>query len=90
MKSVHLSPQEEQIVKLLEDGRWHCPTAELYMKDDRARITALKRKHFTIIDQWCTDPLHAHYAKLKKRKIVAWPPGYHRYHYEGNRKIQVV
>ena len=72
---MHLTPQQKQITDMLADGAWHCPTVELYMKDDRKRISELKDKGF-IFDEsgkTCTDPTHRHRSPVKLRRLISWP-----------------
>lgn len=72
---MHLSPQEKLIVNLLSDGAWHCPTKELFMKDDRARISALRKKGYVIGDKLCTGTCGMkHYSKPKMRRLEGVPP----------------
>lgn len=72
---MHLSPQEKLIVNLLSDGEWHCLTKELFIKDDRARISALHKKGYVINgDKWCDGACGTkHYAKLKMRRLESKP-----------------
>lgn len=72
----HLSPQEKLIVTLLNDGAWHCVTKELFIKDDRARISALNKKGYVINgEKWCEGACGVkHYAKLKMRRLEGKPP----------------
>ena len=72
---MHLSPQEKQIIDLLSDGEWHCPTKELFMKDDRARISALLKKGYQIVsDRYCDGSCGMrHNARVKLRRLVSMP-----------------
>lgn len=71
----HLSPQERMIINLLTDGMWHCPTKELFMKDDRARISSLRKKGYVIEDKLCDGNCGMkHYSKPKMRRLESTPP----------------
>lgn len=71
---MNLTPQHKQILEMLSDGFYHCPTIELYMKDDRARFSELKKGGYIILgDQYCDNKLHNHISKVKLRKLVATP-----------------
>lgn len=71
----HLSPQEKLIVNLLDDGAWHCPTKELFMKDDRARISSLRKKGYVIGDKLCDGSCGMnHYSRPKMRRLEGKPP----------------
>lgn len=66
--------QEQKILNMLADGEWHCPTVELYMKDDRARISGLKKKGYMIDGSLnCTNSDHHHTSPVKLRRLVSSP-----------------
>src|SRR3990167_8567864 len=72
--NIHLSPQEKQIVSYLADGEWHCmtpPDQSFFMKDDRARFSALKRKGYIFESKPCE--LHNHPSRLFMRRLVKPP-----------------
>lgn len=66
------SKNEAEIVDLLRDYQWHCPTKEVEQKDDRARITTIRRKlrkvGYDIKSEPCT--IHKHESRILMRKIV--------------------
>lgn len=71
-----LSPQQEQIVKVLRDREWHCSSEFGYIKDDRRRITDLNRgymleKGYEIIGKPCDGRCgKKHSSGLFMRKAV--------------------
>lgn len=66
-----LTPQHNQILKMLEDGLYHCPTVELYMKDDRKRISELIKGGYNILgDKLCDNPNHGHISRIKLRRLA--------------------
>ena len=69
---IHFSPAEQQIVDILRDRQFHCVYNELKMKDDRARITSIRRKlqerGYDIVSERCN--LHQHRSQILLRKIV--------------------
>ena len=54
---------------MLNDGQWHCPTNELYMKDDRKRLSELNQIGFQIIGEKCNLG-HNHNSRVLMRKLV--------------------
>lgn len=64
--------QLTQIIELLSDGRYHCPTNELFMKDDRRRFSDLREKGFEFHSPKC-DLGHNHNSGVVMRKITKWP-----------------
>lgn len=68
------SKSEALIVDLLRDREFHCPTTELFgqIKDDRARLTSIRRKlqtvGFTIESKKCN--LHPHKSQILMRRII--------------------
>ena len=70
-----LTPQQQQIVDMLADGRKHCPTVELFMKDDRKRISELRYLGFRFNEGagFCEDVTHGHRTKVKVRQLLSWP-----------------
>lgn len=68
---MHLTPQQQLIIAMLADGEYHCPTIELYMKDDRKRISELKQMGYNIDStKYCTTEVHHHKSKVKLRKLI--------------------
>jgi hypothetical protein len=69
-----LTPQHKQILELLADGQKHCFTVELYMKDDRKRLSELRQAGYRFNEGagTCTNPLHAHRAKVKLRQLIGF------------------
>lgn len=69
-----MTPQQKQIIEMLADRKYHCPTVELYLKDDRKRISELNKMNYVIIgDKYCEDPYHRHMSKVKLRKLLLTP-----------------
>lgn len=66
------SKNEAEIVDLLRDYKWHCPTIETTQKDDRARITTIRRKLHTVGYDIKSAPctIHKHESRILMRKIV--------------------
>ena len=56
---------------MLSDGEYHCPTNELFMKDDRKRFSELRRKGFEFESPLCN--LHSHTPKVVMRRVLQWP-----------------
>lgn len=70
----HPNRQHKELLALLEDGEYHCPTHEKFMKDDRTRFSELKKMGYVILgDKYCDIPAHNHRAKVKLRKWVQTP-----------------
>ncbi len=65
-----LTPQQKQILDLLDDMQKHCFTVELYMKDDRSRISELRKMGYRFNEGagYCTNPDHHHTSKVKLRQ----------------------
>lgn len=69
-----LTPQHNLILNMLSDGAYHCPTVELFLKDDRKRISELNHGGYLILgDKTCDNPTHHHVSKVKLRKLVSEP-----------------
>lgn len=73
---IHFSPNEQEIIDALRDRTWHCVYTEIKMKDDRARITSIRRKllqeGYDVKSQPCN--LHNHESRIVMRKIVQLAP----------------
>lgn len=69
---IHWSKNEAEIVDLMRDYNWHCPTLETQQKDDRARITTIRRKlrtvGYDIESRPCT--IHNHTSRILMRRIT--------------------
>ncbi len=67
--------QQNKILEILADYRKHCLTNELYMKDDRARISGLRKKGYVFNEGvgWCEEPTHRHSSKVKLRQLISSP-----------------
>ncbi len=72
-----LSPQETQIIDYLNDGEWHCmASGTFFMKDDRARISALKKKGYVIDGEPCDSRAKCpknHHSSVLMRKLIQAP-----------------
>ena len=70
---IHLSPQEKKVVEYLQSGEWKCmATSAFFIKDDRARITALNRKGYTIEGELCDSRANCgiqHSSKVFMRRL---------------------
>lgn len=66
------SKNEAEIVDILRDRQWHCITKEVEQKDDRARITSIRRKLQTVGYDVQSEPcdLHEHKARILMRRII--------------------
>ena len=67
-----LQPNQKIIVDLLSDGKFHCPTKELFMKDDRARIAALRKLGFVFDSPRCNMG-HDHSSGVVMRRLIDFP-----------------
>lgn len=69
---IQWSNNEAEIVDILRDRQWHCITKEVEQKDDRARITSIRRKLQTVGYDIESAPcnLHEHKARILMRRIV--------------------
>jgi len=70
-----LQPNQQVIIDLLADGQKHCPSVELYMKDDRSRISALRKLGYRFNEGagYCKNPLHNHRSGVKLRQLITYP-----------------
>ena len=64
-----MTPQQQQIIELLSDGRFHCPTVELYMKDDRSRFSELRDMGYDIESPKCNFG-HNHSSRVVMRRLI--------------------
>jgi len=73
-----LSPSQQKIVDLLIDMKVHCTAHEMYQKDDRTRISELRRMGFVFNEKAgnCKDLNHHHDADLKLRQLISVPEWY--------------
>lgn len=72
-----LTPQQKQIIDYLNDGEWHCMTnATFFMKDDRTRISELRRMGYFFEEQPCDSRAKCkiqHNARLYMRRLIEAP-----------------
>lgn len=64
--------QKTKLLEILSNGQWHCLTNEMYLKDDRSRLSELRKEgHIFSNDDnmWCEDPAHRHYSRVKLRRL---------------------
>lgn len=68
-----LTNQQRAIVALLGDGLWHCTKEinDLYIRDDRKRISELKAKGYVIDGKKCD--MHHHTSPLFMRRLISIP-----------------
>lgn len=68
--------QQTKILNLLEDYQWHCGNeiTQLYIKDDRKRISELNKAGYKIIGEPCN--LHTHNARVYMRKLISGPDSF--------------
>lgn len=71
----HWSPQQEAIVRLLRGGEWVCIFNELRIKDDRKRISEIRRKlepiGYMVDSKRCN--IHTHTSNILMRRIIKAP-----------------
>lgn len=72
---IHFSPAEQKIIDILRDYEWHCLSIELLMKDDRARLTSIRRKlqerGYDVNSELCNK--HNHSSRILMRRIEKLP-----------------
>ena len=69
-----MTPQQTQIINLLSDGEYHCPTAELFMKDDRKRISELRKMGYEFDSPPCDKKCGInHSSRVVMRRLMAEP-----------------
>lgn len=67
--------QRNKILEILSDFKSHCLTNEMFCKDDRTRISELRKLGY-IFDETlgnCQDLTHHHGSGLKLRKLINNP-----------------
>lgn len=71
-----MTPQHNKILNLLSDNRWHCGTEilQLFIKDDRKRISELKKMGYVILSERCDCGKHN--SNTFKRKLIGIPGDY--------------
>lgn len=69
--------QTKRILQILGDFKIHCLTNELYCKDDRSRLSSLRKLGYRFDETLgtCKDPNHKHTAPVKLRKLTNNPVG---------------
>ena len=67
-----MTPQQSKIIEMLSDGRYHCPTKELYMKDDRTRFSELRDMGYGFDSPRCTLCID-HSSRVLMRKMIKKP-----------------
>ena len=67
-----MTPQQKRIIEIQEDGTWHCPTKELFMKDDRKRYSELRQKGYVFDSRPC-ELGHNHLSRVFMRKLIGEP-----------------
>lgn len=69
--------QKQKILRILSDFQPHCLTNECYIKDDRTRISELRKQGY-IFDETlgnCIDSTHRHSSGMKLRRLKNNPLG---------------
>lgn len=74
-EKIHFSPAEQKIMDILRDREWHCVFSVLKMKDDRRRITDIRKKlqsrGFDIKSELCDGRCGTqHASRIFMRRIV--------------------
>lgn len=72
---IHFSPAEQKIMDILRNQEWHCVFSVLKMKDDRARISKIRKKlqerGFDIKSELCDARCGTqHDSGIKMRRII--------------------
>jgi hypothetical protein len=69
MKTSH----HTKILNLLDDNNWHCGNeiTNLYIKDDRKRISELNKAGYKIVGEPCD--MHKHTSRVYKRRLIKAP-----------------
>lgn len=67
--------QKQKILNILSDFQIHCLTHECFIKDDRSRISELRKQGYLFDETLgsCKDKTHHHGADLKLRRILHAP-----------------
>lgn len=86
-----LSPQHRKILNYLEGGEWKCiTTANLFIKDERKRLSELRDKGYNIVGERCDGRCGVkHSANILMRKWVKTPPLF-RYEQVGANTVRQV
>ena len=68
---------KEKIIEYLKDGDWHCfANPGFFMKDDRTRISELRKLGYTFDERLCDGRCNvSHNSKLLMRRLVSSPQG---------------
>jgi len=68
----------DKIIEYLKDGDWHCfANPGFFMKDDRTRISELRKMGYTFDERLCDGRCNvSHNSKLLMRRLVSMPQGY--------------
>src|SRR6478609_7412284 len=68
-----MKSQHQKILNLLSDGAWHCGQEinDLYIKDDRKRLSELRQMGYAIETAPCNLKDHIHNSKIVMRRLVA-------------------
>lgn len=72
-----MTNQQNQILDYLKDGDFHCMASkDFFMKDDRSRISELRRMGYTFEDKPCDGRCGVkHNARLLMRRLTGTPDG---------------
>lgn len=86
---IHWSLDQQRIIDILRDQKWHCVFTELVIKDDRKRISEINQKldpyGYEIIAFKCDGRCGVNHAsriqmrRLMKRSDIKVPQVTHRY-----------
>ena len=70
-----MTPQQKQIIDYLDDGEWRCfASSGFFMKDDRTRISELRRMGYAFESKPCNGRCGVrHNARLFMRRIIQKP-----------------
>lgn len=66
---MNFTPQQKLLLDMLADMKWHCPTNELFIKDDRKRFSELRQKGYVFESIPCE--LHNHNSRVVMRRLVS-------------------
>ena len=69
-----MSPQQNKLIELHEDGTWKCSTAVEYMRDARKRYSELSKMGYVFEKLPCDGRCgHSHNSGLLMRRLVNIP-----------------